>query len=392
MIAGVMKAYTFLVSCLACVVVSSSPAAVKEWTGNASGFWSNPNNWNPPGAPAADESLNFSADANSVMINDVPNLSVRELVFERDYILSGNPITLLGSSNNFARIRITEHGGSVTINCALVLANQCIFHCEPLREDGSGKLRINAGVNLSGFDLSLVSFPGGAGASAVIEFAGSISGNGNVTISPSHPDRGKIEFVGSAENAFTGTMRVSSSGSLPDEGVYFNKQSGSVVLYRLELDDGVTVDVQRPHQIGDGATVCVSGGSRLLFHGNTETIGNLCLTNRRSDTVPSLVDTGGSTLSVLGDIIAVNNATNVVPTIRGKLGLPGPVAAAAARSTRNAGFQPVSPTSSRHAPGNSSASGTFEAHAGWKPAIRQTGGLRYASGGVTPPTNQRPPK
>jgi hypothetical protein len=215
--------------------------------------------------------------------------------------------------------------GSATINCPLILGtNRCVFKCEPFREDGSATLRINADVNLNGYNLTLWSFPGGAGADAKIEIAGSISGNGDVTVTPADPDRGSIEFIGSADNTFSGTLRVTSSGSEPDAGVYFKKQAGSVVTHRLELAAGVTVDVERPHQIGDNATVCITQGSRLLFHDNTETIGSLCLTNSAGDTEPSLVDTGGATLSVQGDITAVNNSPLVSPTIRGTVGLPGP--------------------------------------------------------------------
>jgi hypothetical protein len=221
---------------------------------------------------------------------------------------------------------MTDGSGSATINCPLILGtNGCAFSCVPGKEGSSATLRINADLNLNGFSLKLVSFPGGENADAKIEMAGSISGNGDVRIIPSHPDRGTIEFIGTAENTFSGTLRVTSGGTLPDAGVYFNKQAGSVVTNRLELLAGVTVDVQRPHQIGDNAIVCLTEGSRLLFHGNTETIGSLCLTNSLGDTEPSLVDTGGATLSVLGDIVALNNATNanVRPTIRGILGLPG---------------------------------------------------------------------
>lgn len=79
-----------------------------------------------------------------------------------------------------------------------------------------------------------------------------------------------------------------------------------------------------------------------MLEGHTETIGSLCLTNNSGDTEPSLVDTGGSTLSVQGDIVAVNDAAGVVPTIRGLLGLPGPTAAA---GTADAGDSPTNESS-----------------------------------------------
>src|SRR4030095_3410303 len=83
--------------------------------------------------------------------------------------------------------------------------------------------------------------------------------------------------------------------------------------------------------IGDNAQVCITSGGQFLPDGHTETIGSLCLTNSFGDTESSLVDTGGATLSVQGDITAVNEAAEVVPTIRGLLGFPGAAAANGAK-------------------------------------------------------------
>ena len=101
------------------------------------------------------------------------------------------------------------------------------------------------------------------------------------------------------------------------------------------------------HQINDSAGVCVAGGGQFLLEGHTETIGSLFLTNSIGDVAPSLVDTGDATLSVQGDIAAVNDAPGVIPTIRGMLGFPG---AAAAPS----GAQKATSASSRWVKGNSS--------------------------------------
>jgi len=177
---------------------------------------------------------------------------------------------------------------------------------------------VNADINLNGHTNQIIASFGGK-----VELAGSISGVGNLTISP-FSEEGTIEFLGTADNTFSGTFIVGHTNEMPT--INFNKEAGSVVAERLELQDGIVVHLLRPHQIGDHATVCVSGGSQLLLHGNTETIGSLCLTNNGGDASPSLVDTGGATLSVLGDITAANDAGGVIPTIRGLLGLPGAAA------------------------------------------------------------------
>jgi hypothetical protein len=131
-------------------------------------------------------------------------------------------------------------------------------------------------------------------------------------------------------NTFSGKLTVGERYNVGGE-VIFDKQFGNVVNDALLIGDldflyasWAVCKLARSHQVGDTAEVCVTGGSQFLLDGHTETVGTLCLTNNSPDTRATLVDTGGATLSVQGDIIAVNDAAAVVPTIKGKLGLPGP--------------------------------------------------------------------
>jgi hypothetical protein len=316
-----MKRCTRLFFCLClAIAANTAQAGSRWWTGSASQFWSNSDNWDPTGVPQEGDLLILDRFSffNTSMINDLPGLAVDGLLFNfHDFVLAGNTITVGFSSNG---LRTVEAKGfeshSVTINCPLVLAGDTVF--DSGNTSVSTRLRLNAEIQLNGHRMTMSVASGGR-----LEIAGSISGTGNVHLTR-FSNVGTIEFLGTADNTFTGTMSADHFDEMPT--INFNKEAGSVVAGRLELQNGIFIHTRRPHQIGDNALVCISGGSRLLFHGNTETIGNLCLTNSIGDTQPSLVDTGGATLSVLGDITAVNNATNVVaiPTIRGILGLPGP--------------------------------------------------------------------
>ena len=51
-------------------------AADRAWTGNASGLWSDPRNWDPAGPPQDGDWLTFQQDANTTMVNDLVGLSV----------------------------------------------------------------------------------------------------------------------------------------------------------------------------------------------------------------------------------------------------------------------------------------------------------------------------
>jgi autotransporter-associated beta strand protein len=158
-----------------------------------------------------------------------------------------------------------------------------------------------------------------------------ISGVGNVgaeassTPSPTG-SYSTIEFLGTADNTFTGTLNVHlNSGSGP--GVYLDKQGGSVVTNRLEIVRAAHLYWRNSHQLGDHTTVVISDGSRLDLNGYDETIGSLLLTNVSADSDASVVDTAGGsldpvgTLTLNGGIVSSVNNLAVLPTVAGKLQL-----------------------------------------------------------------------
>jgi len=76
-------------------VLTGHGATLREWTGSASGFWSNPNNWDPVGVPEEGDTLFFLVGSNTSMINDLPDLKLTGLTFDsHNYTLAGNPLTV----------------------------------------------------------------------------------------------------------------------------------------------------------------------------------------------------------------------------------------------------------------------------------------------------------
>src|SRR5262245_51752624 len=80
--------------CITALVVGPIPAAgatFRTWTGDASGFWSNPNNWSPFGTPETGDFLSFAVNNHTTMTNDLLNLAIAGMNFvEHDYVLEGN--------------------------------------------------------------------------------------------------------------------------------------------------------------------------------------------------------------------------------------------------------------------------------------------------------------
>jgi hypothetical protein len=316
-------------------------AATKDWVGDGSALWSHANNWDPPGFPQNGDILRFGFLTNPPigqirdMANDILRLQVRAIEFTGfGWSLVGNELTLLGGVDQRPHNNLYS-GSSMIINCPIKLGDFAGFDIT------YGWIIVNGNVNLNGNELGLDS-------SDEITVSGQITGTGNVVaVVDGYYGSHSITFNGPMGNTFTGKLTIRQK--YEDIGqVVFDKQSGVVVNDGLliERDEASLIHnravckLARSHQIGDNAVVGIAGGGQFLLQGHTETIGSLSLTNYSGDTEPSLVDTGGATLSVLGDIVALNNATNanVRPTIRGILGLPGGTEAmrAAAMSSEDA--------------------------------------------------------
>ena len=71
--------------------------ATRNWTGNASVNWSDPNNWNPLGPPQDGDVVMFSGAGLATLSNNLPNLRLNSIVFggfPGGFVLTGNPVQL----------------------------------------------------------------------------------------------------------------------------------------------------------------------------------------------------------------------------------------------------------------------------------------------------------
>jgi autotransporter-associated beta strand protein len=153
----------------------------------------------------------------------------------------------------------------------------------------------------------------------VINVMGVISGTGNVSSSV-HEDC-KIEIGGPGGNTFIGTFRASSLVHGYGGPTVFSKQSGAAVNTRLEIVNGF-VRLDRPDQIGDGATVLLDdSGLNLQGHDDTFQTLELIAGNGWSDD-PTTLDTGGGVLTLRGNITS-RSTPEGVPIVRGRLFLTG---------------------------------------------------------------------
>ncbi len=313
--------------------IMSTSAITRNWTGDASANWSNPDNWNPVGVPQNNDILSFSGGSAIRLFNDIPDLIVTELNFGPfgTYEVSGNPIQVRN------HIRVTDGLGNVesrcyiTFNCEVVLLNNATFFARSISGYPS-ELYFNANIDLNGFNLDIsVASP-----DSYIKINGTISGHGNVTAITTNYDAAayeyihNIEFGGSANSTFDGTLYI--GGNQANKGkVYLNKDAGVLVTNRVEIRYGnELIWRNNSDQIGNLATVVIGSGGKMSLNGYNETIGSLILTNASADTSSSLVDTVGrlgsiyplGTLTINQNIVSGSENAIFSPTILGRINLP----------------------------------------------------------------------
>jgi autotransporter-associated beta strand protein len=326
-----MKAFAAF---LTFVLVLPTMAATRTWLGAAgNNLWSNPNNWSPVGTPQPGEELEFKGGicpgqfCFRSMQNDLPALRLSQLFFESvDYTLSGNPLVI----SNRITVGLTGASAtklSVSINCPITLGGDVTFVANYgtgglFDTDNLNHLHINGPVNLNGFDLQLqTGFASGNGEllgdhASRIYLDGPVSGSGNLNIIASKSCR--VEIGGSIGNTFNG--KVANWGSLDWNGpLVLKKQSGLAIPSRFEISGKVELD--RPNQIADSATVAITNG-QLKFQGHDETFQTLEITGDDGETESTLLDTADGTLTLLG-LLTARSTTKGVPVIRGNLALTG---------------------------------------------------------------------
>jgi autotransporter-associated beta strand protein len=266
------------------------------------------------------------------MFNDLINLTVGSLAFDLgdrvgdvEAHLYGNTLGISGIENQF------NYECQVYIHCGLKLATPAtfitgedgLFGAELSNEDTA--LHLIGPIDLNGHGLTLTA-NAIHGSEGRVYVEGGISGTGNVTVYTAYTEiignfdvRGIVEFKGTG-NDFSGKLTL--SPTLGSE-ILFDVSTGVVVNDLLIVNNAGAVKLARANQIGDAATVRLLDGATLQLNGHDDTILNLELISDRNGFRPSVMDTGGGTLTLRGNLKSTNNTATVTPTVKGKLYLPG---------------------------------------------------------------------
>ncbi len=305
-----------------------------------------------PGVPQNGDDLSFSEHTAlgsdpDPMVNDLAGLVVNSLTFGGDssffgdieWTLSGNAITISNAvlparSQVMYGIRVGNWSNTdlkVHLNCDLVLVRNTtilVGGCRPGCEipisccpdpDVTESLFLNGETHLNGIDLAVhgrsVIWSSDPARSRIQ--MGRISGTGNVSVMLEAEC--SLRFKSASGNSFQGRLTISGA---PGSQTVFDVSGGVAVTDSLLINSLGVVELAAPNQIGDNATVAITGGAKLQMHGFHDNIGHLALTNSFGDTLPSTLDTGSATLTLNGHLTARNQNAPVTPIIQGRLHLP----------------------------------------------------------------------
>jgi acetyl esterase/lipase len=179
------------------------PPSAKTWTGATSANWSEPANWSPVGVPVTGDALLFPAGARLTTNNDLTGFVAGPMLFDDDYVLSGNAIALTGD---------LQFGGSsvdFVCNAPLVLRKN-------LRFQSAGSTRFNGPIDAGNYLLTI--------ATKRTSIHGPLSGTSELTAEGeglavigdgpfSGRFRGRLNLVGTYPNATVDGLLGASSGS-----------------------------------------------------------------------------------------------------------------------------------------------------------------------------------
>src|SRR4029434_4782304 len=167
--------------------------------------------------------------------------------------LDGNELML---SHDVKRLQAPTNycDPGLLIKCALRLVGNVSIDL------GYGWLTIRNYVDLNGNNLWIT----GCYETHLI---GPIIGTGNVAVGVD--DGHSLRFEGTAGNTFTVILGIEKKFVEDDPGeIIFDKETGVVVNGGLRVGEGAICKLARSHQIGDGATVCISDGGQFLLQGH----------------------------------------------------------------------------------------------------------------------------
>jgi fibronectin-binding autotransporter adhesin len=249
--------------------ITIDPATSLAWTGNVSNLWNNALNWSGA-APVAGDTLIFGTGAmNETNENNLAaNIKLASLVFQSSgYSITGNAIELSGG---------LDAGNTVV---------------------GADAIALNIALTASQtFDVD--------GPSDLMQLQGVVSGAG---LGVTKSGTGTLLYSGTAANTYTGTTTVSAGELQMDKTAGVHAIAGA-----LTVNPGATAQYEASNQIAAAKTVTVEG--TLDLNNNSDTISTLVLTG-------GTVNTGAGTLTLGGNLTFDASSNNA--SISGNLSLDG---------------------------------------------------------------------
>jgi autotransporter-associated beta strand protein len=320
---------TFLFLLAGAVLWPGQPslAADRRWTGNASGLWSNPNNWSPVGTPLNGEHVLFEGDGRTTQ-NDLSGLSLSTLEFLRgEWRITGNEL-MITASIPVGKLNDDSEENLITIDCPLILGGDVTSRISWGRDDpvfdNPNHVTFRGPINLNGHEFEVFLENCGCGPHPFASILGAVSGNGTLRVSSL--SRNPVEIGGPEPNTFIGPLVCELAG-----GVTLNKQNGPAVNTMLDVDCGDPVTVKSSGQIAPGATVRIGAGSRLRLEGHDVTFTDLDLGSLGTFNVGepvSVVDMQGATVTLLGNLRSraflptFTEGNPATPVLEGRVVLP----------------------------------------------------------------------
>ena len=206
---------------MALAIAAPSVATTRNWTGTASGNWSDPANWGGS-APVAGDDLVFASPANaSALINDYPaDTLFHSITFQSvaTFNVSGNELILGSGMSTQTSGGLTQAGATVNLSLPIVLGATQIWNVTTpgqLSLDASAALNLatyNLTIRGSGFSHSLGATITGSGGLFVSCWALTIKGNMNYT-GPTIVT-GSVRLVLATSGPISTPITINSFGSL----------------------------------------------------------------------------------------------------------------------------------------------------------------------------------
>lgn len=246
-----MKNWFFLLALL--VPTAETLGASRDWLGTAGNNWSTPANWSPPGLPQDGDELNFVNKVSNNIVNDLPNLTVRSMLFREVFSVTGNALKVMD------RIASQTSDGAVIIDVASLTL---LGHTELLVLNS--RLRMQCPLNLNGFNLTLNAFVNGSQNQTFVSLQNNVFGVGNII--SANGDNFLHSFNGTS---FFGALRVER------HSLDINCFNGIGVNDALEIFPGATVSISQNFDIGPNAAVLIHAGAQLLLQNHTNTFSNI---------------------------------------------------------------------------------------------------------------------